>query len=81
LYIGPGNALATTGASWRWCRSAALSLGVRLVGHGRKQFIPAAEFQRALASGIAKPEEEAPAVATADELRSALGLRLVRGSP
>ena len=48
LLIGPKNAEAVVGVPWRWCRDWARNLGIRLVGTGKKQLIPAAEFIAAL---------------------------------
>lgn len=79
LFIGPANAVAVTGAPWRWCRDAARALGVALVGHGRKQLIPAVEFMSALRRDERAPESEAPTDAAA-ALRERLGLRVVGGA-
>jgi hypothetical protein len=48
LLIGPKNAEAVVGVPWRWCRDWARSLGIRLVGSGKKKLIPAAAFVAAL---------------------------------
>jgi hypothetical protein len=77
LLIGPANAVAATGANWRWVRSTAAELGVPIVGHGRKQFVNAAAFMAALERGVptAEPVADAVPVDAAEAIRRALGKR------
>ncbi len=83
MLLGPANAAAATGASWRWVRDTAALLGVRFVGAGRKRFVPAAEFLAALARD-AEPSND-PAVGTPEDpavvVRRALGLQRRFPSP
>jgi hypothetical protein len=84
LLIGPANALACTGFSWRWCRDHAAELGVRFVGAGRKRAIVASEFLAALAAttntGRGNGCDEQPVeIDAAEEIRKRMGLRVVGG--
>ena len=51
LFIGPGNALAATGHSWRWCRDTARRLGVQIINvrGSSKSVIVAVELLDAIA--------------------------------
>lgn len=72
LLIGPANAAAVVGAPWRWVRDTARALGVRFVGHGRKAFVPAAEFFAAL-ERTGADQVDAPELDPAEAVRTALG--------
>lgn len=83
LLIGPANAEAVTGFSWRWCRDAAAALGVPFVVHGRKRALRAEAFIAALEREAELPtngEAQPPAPADpAAAVRASLGLRLKAG--
>lgn len=85
VLLGPANALAATGASWRWVRDAAAELRVPLLKHGKKQFVDAAAFVAALrkaqAAGDApRPEGQEDEPMSVEEaaaiIRNRIGLRL-----
>lgn len=80
LYISTGNAVASTGQSWRWCRDTALALGVELVGHGRKRLIPADAFRAVLEGQTDPPSADVGSTDPAAALRERLGLRVVGGA-
>lgn len=78
LLIGPKNAEAVTGFSWRWCRDAARRLAVPFVCHGRKRairadlFLAALESERDSAAGATEHEQLAPHDVSS-RIRSMLG--------
>jgi hypothetical protein len=80
ILIAPGNALAATGLSWRWCRDFAAAHGVRFVGAGRKRALVASEFLAALeqSAQICADRTEGDAAPIADPaaaIRASLGKR------
>ena len=79
LSIGPKNAEALTGLSWRWLRDNAEDLGVEVVRVGGKSFIPAGSLREALErralsteGSAAEPDEEE---LTVEDIARRLGKR------
>jgi hypothetical protein len=77
-FLGPKNAEAVVGHSWRWCRDHARTWGVQLLTVDRKTVIPAEAFFAALEAHGARDEEQGQASeleAMRDRVRRAGALR------
>jgi hypothetical protein len=75
LLIGPRNAEAVTGFTYRWVRDTAAALGVPFVAFGRKRAVRADLFLAALERSPSRtglPLEDPAAT-----VRANLGLRLI----
>lgn len=73
-FLGPKNAEAVVGHSWRWCRDHARAWGVRLLTVDRKTVIPAEAFYAALeahAEGSEARSETSELDAMRDRVRRA----------
>jgi hypothetical protein len=82
-FIGPRNAEAVTGQSWRWCRDHARAWGVVVLRVDAKPLVRLDEFVVAL-EAHAEPERETALADDATELeamRAALGKRRRTTSP
>jgi hypothetical protein len=80
IAVGPRNAEAATGHTWRWLRDHRDELGVRLVRVDGKQMFLAHELRQALERVAGAVEPSAPQT-EADELdvaRRALAAELAR---
>lgn len=60
-FLGPKNAEAVVGHSWRWCRAHARAWGVQLLTVDRKTVIPAEAFCAALEAHAAGNDAQAEA--------------------
>ncbi|MCL4840156.1 MAG: hypothetical protein KJ058_19580 [Thermoanaerobaculia bacterium] len=56
LLVGPDNAVAARGCSWREALALARSVGVPVVEVGERRLIPARQLAEALERGAAEPE-------------------------
>jgi hypothetical protein len=79
LIIGPANAVAATGFSWRWVRDLWEARGRAFVGAGRKRGIPAAALLDELTRVGADPALPSVATAEPEPLDAAAAVRAAIG--
>lgn len=83
LYLGPDNAEACVGYSWRWVRDTARELGVPLVQVGRRYLIPVEAFRAALEREqvpVTEAANDVTRLASPEAVRRALGLARAGGA-